>query len=158
MTVYRVCLIGPSKSGKSTWLNRWITDRYDVVPSTTDLDIRTITIPTSKGRLYIIVYDVSDRFSYIHCGNIDLCICMYDTSDKDSLYYSLICRDEFTRRYPHIPTILIGNKIDMGISGANITYICSSKTGEYIHDTQLAVLRLLTNDDSLTTKRHCWIM
>lgn len=155
--MYRICLIGPPRSGKSTWLKRWTRGTYDITPSI-DTDMRSMSISTSKGTIRIIVYDVSDRFGYIYCHNMDLCIVIFDMSDRESFTHAIICRREFERRYPKIPVITIGNKIDIGIATRNVEYMCSAKTGEGTNEIYLRILKLLAGENIELKNSSCWIL
>lgn len=157
--VYRICLIGPPGCGKSSWLKRWIDGTFSEISPTTDMDIRSMTVLTNIGKIHVIAYDVSDRFSYISCHNVDLCISFFDASEPESLYHTIVCKDEFARRYPTIPIFIIGNKIDLGVGTCNAVHMCSVKTGESLRETYDQVLKLLAGDDvHMVHPSPCWIL
>lgn len=156
-TIYRICVIGPSSAGKTTWLKRWSIGKYIEVPPREDMNIYTMSIPTNKGRIRIIMYDVSDGFGYMMCSNIDLCIVMIDISDIESVTESILYRDMFSNRYPNIPLITIGNKIDLGISTYNMKYMCSCKTGENIDSIYKSILDMMVGED-IEIRRSCYII
>lgn len=119
----KVVLLGNTKSGKTSLLNRWIHDTFDAdTPPTIGVDFKIKTYQSDEeGDKKFQIWDVSgqDRFSSlvsIYTPDAKLFVLIFDVTDRDSFdalkskWYPIIRSQSASES---VPVIILGNKIDL---------------------------------------------
>lgn len=154
---FKLCVFGDSGVGKSTLINRYITDKFDYdLKSTIGAAILMKFIETNAMRITLQIWDFGgeERFRMLlpsYAQGSSAAIFMCDISNPDSIINIndwLLTFDEGLKdKDPKFPLIVVGGKLDLKEFRAlnrkdiekiltvrkNFDYIeCSSKTGENV--------------------------
>ncbi len=150
LSQYRIVVCGNAGSGKSTWIERLRTDKFDPkYECTFDVVSTDIMFNTNYGRIFINFWDMGNMTNSLFGDNYmkkaDGCIVIVDESDTSSYF------PQWFRRLNKSPVISIKTKSDQIFHKESklFPYIMSSKTGENIKLPITEMLRQLTYKDDI---------
>ena len=154
---FKMCIFGDSGVGKSSLINRYITDKFDHdLKSTLGAAILMKFIETESMRITLQIWDFAgeDRFSSLlpsYAKGSSAAIFMCDISKRDSIMnidkWLLKFNEGSNIRNPKFPVLIVGGKLDLEEHRAwnkkdietfltlmeEFDYLeCSSKTGENV--------------------------
>lgn len=125
MNIIKVVVIGPKKSGKTTWITRHLTGEFKTqYNATLGVEVHPIIFNGTEGNIRINVWDCAGdpKFGGLRSGywlETDACIQFHsiDGSNED-------INNEFNELYPDIPVVHVWNKVDIpSVSEEVISYI-----------------------------------
>jgi len=103
MSTYKVCLIGDSGVGKTSWLNRLMGEEIESM-------YRQFEVVESKEK---------EKFGGLRVDEYrdsDCCIIMYDVSKLLTARNISCWIRDYRNTCPNNPIIIVGNKLDLGVS------------------------------------------
>jgi GTP-binding nuclear protein Ran len=157
MAHYTIQLLGEGGVGKTTWIGKLMTERFEKkYVGTVGLEVHPYHVATNYGQILLTLYDYYGRQEYAGptkpTDKADATILMFDLSRKIS-YKNLGGWHQQTHGEP---VFLVGNKSDLEAvvdttyhQEHNLPYmIVSAKTGT-VQDLLTPILRRLTGHDDL---------
>jgi small GTP-binding protein len=150
---YKICVFGDPRVGKSTLVDRYLTDKFnDKIKSTLGATINIKRLKLINGVITLQIWDFGgeEKFRFIfptYATGASAGIYMFDLTNRASLINISNWLSVFRRATRSAPTLLIGSKLDLKQDrvipkeeALNVMklynfegYIeCSSKTGENI--------------------------
>jgi GTP-binding nuclear protein Ran len=160
---YKICVFGDSGVGKTTFINRFLTNRFhDDIKSTLGAAIHVKTFELENGKITLQVWDFGgeDRFKFLiksYAQGSSGGIFMFDLTNYDSLINIINWLPEFRKISNNTPILMVGSKLDleelricnkndaldlMELNKLQRYFECSSKTGNNVE----AIFRVLVND------------
>ncbi len=120
--IFKLIVLGDEKVGKTSLINSFVTNRFkeDYRP--------TLGINITEQIFYIqglkniqqkfLIYDVAGqkffkRVRKHYYAGAQAAFLMYDVTERESFVHLSEWYDDLTQNVPHIPLILVGNKIDL---------------------------------------------
>jgi small GTP-binding protein len=116
--VYKLIIIGDDDVGKTSLIRRFIAGDMNVdVPTTTAFHSKPVTV--GESTIKVLIWDMGDqkRFWEIRetfYKGAHAAVLVYDVTSPSSFFNLMHWRDEVQSSVPLIPTIVAGNKIDLG--------------------------------------------
>ncbi len=150
---YKICLFGDSGVGKTSIVNRYLTNNFLTnIKSTLGAAIHIKYVELDKGKATLQVWDFGgeEKFKFLissYAQGASGGIFMFDLTNYDSLINVINWHPEFSKVARRVPLILVGGKLDLeqqricrredALDIKNLyefqNYIeCSSKTGENV--------------------------
>ena len=111
MKSIKVCLVGPSFTGKSTLVNYLHDKPSACVETTIGVAYSCMTLENTK----LHIWDTAGQEKYapltpMYYRNADICICMFDASRVET--FERLENEIITNISPNTKCIILGNKID----------------------------------------------
>ncbi|TKJ23050.1 MAG: hypothetical protein CEE43_04865 [Promethearchaeota archaeon Loki_b32] len=150
---YKICIFGDSGVGKTTIVNRYLTNNFLTnIKSTLGAAIHIKYVDLDKGKATLQVWDFGgeEKFKFLissYAQGASGGIFMFDLTNYDSLINVINWHPEFRKIARRVPLIMVGSKLDLeekricreedAIDIMQLykfhNYIeCSSKTGENV--------------------------
>ncbi|MBY9010706.1 MAG: GTP-binding protein [Candidatus Lokiarchaeota archaeon] len=154
---FKMCIFGDASVGKSTLINRYITDKFDRdLKSTLGAAILMKFIETETMKITLQIWDFAgeERFRFLlpnYAKGSSAAIFMCDISNQESIWninkWILAFEEGLNTQDPKFPLIVVGGKLDLeeqrSFNKKDIEAIlrvrkefeyleCSSKTGENV--------------------------
>lgn len=162
---FNVLLVGDGSVGKTTFMNTLLNVGFDARYSPT-IGVNKVshTIHTNTGLIEFTVKDVAGQEKFNipidqYCEGVDACIFMFDVTSKLSYKNSFKWKNCVTFQLPVIPTVTVGNKIDVTCMRLHQNQIDRSLMKHYIEISSksctncnqvfLHLARKLTENDEL---------
>lgn len=164
---YKVLLVGDGATGKTSFLTRHLTGRFDPHPTATvGVEMNPVLLHTNRGELCFHCWDTAGHegfggMLYQHFAHADAAVLFFDTTARQTYHNVLSWHRDVTRACDKIPMILVANKVDapdrevkgkairlhrrMGIPMCEL----SVKSGYNFRKPFLWLARMLTNDATL---------
>ncbi|UCC21260.1 MAG: GTP-binding protein [Promethearchaeota archaeon] len=163
---YKVCVFGDSGVGKTTFVNRYLTDSFhENIKSTLGAAIHIKLLESSNGKVTLQVWDFGgeEKFKFLiktYAQGSSGGIFMFDLTNYESLINIINWLPEFRKVCRNIPFVIVGSKLDlkeervctkeeaidlMKLNGLYEYLECSSKTGENIEETFKVLLKEILN-------------
>jgi len=160
---YKICVFGDSGVGKTTFINRFVTNRfYDDIKSTLGAAIHVKRFELENGKITLQVWDFGgeDRFKFLirsYAQGSSGGIFMFDLTNYNSLINIINWLPEFRKFSNNIPILMVGSKLDleelrickkdealdlMELNELQKYFECSSRTGENVE----AIFKVLLKD------------
>jgi small GTP-binding protein len=115
----KITLGGEGNVGKTTLIRRLCTGKFEAARvMTIGVDFHLYDIQQDSRQVRLIVWDVGgqEQFSFTRCafyrGSKAVGL-VYDVSDHKTFERLIYWRDEIHSILPHVPLVIIGNKIDL---------------------------------------------
>lgn len=102
----RVAILGDMAVGKTTYLNRTITGEYNKFHNHNPNTQFKVPFDTNQGNVIFTVIEGPND------DNVDGFMVMFDCTNRDSFTNSIASVHSLCLRYPHIPVVWLGNKVD----------------------------------------------
>lgn len=116
-TTFPIFLVGDSKVGKTTFLNRYLTGDFQREHNPTlGIDFRLVTVKTNYGRFVLQVYDCSGATEYAELrthlyDRLRGAIVMFDVCNSESYRHARDYLSELRTQH-FMPIVLCGNQVD----------------------------------------------
>lgn len=118
---FKVVLIGPARSGKTSLVNLLQTGRFTRgYEPTIGVAVHPVSFMTNHGEIRFDVWDCAGNpeFAGLGVGNYmgaDAAIVLYSLTDDD--YYQTVSQfhSSFRRIRPNVQTVIVGNKSDLAL-------------------------------------------
>ncbi|MFX1418223.1 MAG: Rab family GTPase [Promethearchaeota archaeon] len=116
---YKICVFGDSGVGKTTFINRYLTNTFlENIKSTLGAAIHIKLLETNNGKLTLQVWDFGgeDKFKFLinsYAQGSSGGIFMYDLTNYESLINIINWLPEFRKTCKNIPFIIVGSKLDL---------------------------------------------
>ncbi|MFX1317213.1 MAG: Rab family GTPase [Promethearchaeota archaeon] len=170
---YKVVIFGDAGTGKTTLTQRFLTNLFKSDSKMTigvDFEVKSLEINEKKVKLQIWDFGGEERFRFLlptYVRGANGALFMYDVTNYSSLAHIddwLIVVKKEIRAEDQFPVIVVGGKADLvddrevsGEEGINISksrgvdgFIeCSSKTGENVEETFIALTQLMMQRSNL---------
>ena len=149
-TSLKIVIVGNSGTGKTSFCNRWMKDKFTDDYKATVMSDFSYKIYEYKGNYYKIQFwDIAGQDKNIYTSKVFLkgahgCLIVSDITNKETLEKSLLWKksiDENTKfiNGENIPTILVQNKIDLisenDINNDDINKFCQDNHFTYYFNT-----------------------
>ena len=149
-TSIKIVIVGNSGTGKTSFCNRWMKDKFTDDYKATVMSDFSYKIYEYKGNYYKIQFwDIAGQDKNIYTSKVFLkgahgCLIVSDITNKETLEKSLLWKksiDENTKfiNGENIPTILVQNKIDLisenDINNDDINKFCQDNHFTYYFNT-----------------------
>lgn len=150
---YKICIFGDKNVGKTTLVNRYMTNKfYENMQATLGASVHIKDLELENGKITLHIWDFGGqkRFKFLISsyarGSVGA-IFMFDLTNHDSLIALNDWLPEYGKTVRHIPLIMVGGKLDLEqqrvckkddvldiMKSYNFyKYLeCSSKTGENV--------------------------
>ena len=159
---YKVCVFGDSGVGKTTFINRFLTNRfYDDIKSTLGAAIHIKFFELENGKITLQVWDFGgeDKFKFLinaFAQGSSGGIFMFDLTNYASLMNINNWLSEYRKSSNDVPIFMVGSKLDledlricekdealhlMELNNLYSYYECSSKTGKNVDTIFRALLQ-----------------
>ncbi len=163
---YKICVFGDSGVGKTTLINRYLTNKFfENIKSTLGAAIHIKLLETNNGKVTLQVWDFGgeDKFKFLIPSYGQGCsggIFVFDLTNYESLINIINWLPEFRKVSKNMPFIIVGSKLDlreqrvcieeealdlMKLHGLQDYFECSSKTGENVEEVFKALLKEILN-------------
>jgi len=157
---YKICVFGDSGVGKTTFINRLLTNKfYDDIKSTLGAAIHIKLFELENGKVTLQVWDFGgeDKFKFLihsYAQGSSGGIFMFDLTNYESLSNIINWLPEFRKVSNNVPIFMVGSKLDlddkricekdealdlMELNKLQNYFECSSKTGKNVE----AIFRVL---------------
>ncbi|MFX1409090.1 MAG: Rab family GTPase [Promethearchaeota archaeon] len=170
---YKVVIFGDAGTGKTTLTQRFLTNLFKSDSKMTigvDFEVKSLEINEKKVKLQIWDFGGEERFRFLlptYVRGANGALFMYDITNYSSLAHIddwLVVVKKEIRAEDQFPVIVVGGKADLvddrevsGEEGINISksrgvdgFIeCSSKTGENVEETFIALTQLMMQRSNL---------
>lgn len=157
-TIYKIALVGSGECGKTTWVNKLLTGKFDKkYVSTLGVEVHPITLQTNKGLITFNIWDCAGQGKYagLSDGYYILsqgAIVMYQGNSAashervDSYMEALdrVC----TKNNICIPKVIVASKSELGV-GNYCDVEMSIKNEINIWEPLLELARKIRGDDAL---------
>ncbi len=172
---FKICVFGDSGVGKTTLINRYLTNLFQVDPDMTlgvEFHVKYVNINGKKVFLQIWDFAGEDRFRFILPNYIvgsSGCIFMYDITRNSSFKnfdnWLNTFKEGLRKNNNNIPLMMVGGKLDLQETREvdyeeafelaklnNLTNFieCSAKTGEYIEEIFISITQRMMKKAELT--------
>lgn len=161
---FKVCLVGQSGVGKTTWLNRYMKGTFDpTITTSIESTSNKIVVKTNRRNVELYVWDIPGVISYRL--NLDymapsIILAMYESGNYDSYVYVQkqasdiqSCHDafcaKFNRKPKTIDVIYVANKSDITNDECINVIHDSAIDGRNTTDVFNAIVRSLCNDQNI---------
>ncbi len=117
--IFKIALIGDASTGKTTFLQRYLTGQFPEDPrATLGVNFCTKTLEVGEEIITLQIWDFggNERFQFLvslYCKNVDAILFVYDVTNSTSIFKLEKCVKEFRdgKTKPHI--LVIGTKSDL---------------------------------------------
>lgn len=159
---YKICVFGDSGVGKTTFINRFLTNQfYDDIKSTLGAAIHIKLINLENGKITLQVWDFGgeDKFKFLihsYAQGSSGGIFMFDLTNYESLLNIINWLPEFRKVSKNAPIFMVGSKLDLDelrvcekeealalteLNKLQNYFECSSKTGKNVEAIFKVLLR-----------------
>jgi len=159
---YKICVFGDSGVGKTTFINRYLTNKFlDNIKSTLGAAIHIKLLESNNRKVTVQVWDFGgeEKFKFLipsYAQGSSGGIFIFDLTNYESLIIIINWLPEFRKVSNSIPFIIVGSKLDlkeqrictkaeaidlMKLHRLNDYIECSSKTGENVERVFKALLK-----------------
>ncbi|MFW9968807.1 MAG: Rab family GTPase [Candidatus Odinarchaeota archaeon] len=163
---YKICVFGDSGVGKTTLINRYLTNKfYENIKSTLGAAIHIKLLDLENGKATLQVWDFGgeDKFKFLinsYAQGSSGGVFVFDLTNYETLINIINWLPEFRKVSRNIPFIIVGSKLDlkkqrictneealdlMELYGLYDYIECSSKTGENVESIFNTILKEILN-------------
>lgn len=117
--VRKVLLLGDGGVGKTSLVRQFCEGKFESSRvMTIGVDFQTKLVNTKLGQVKLSIWDLAgqDRFKSVRAGFYrggDAAALVYDLSNEETLKNLVFWYKELRQHLPHIPLVLVGNKMDL---------------------------------------------
>ena len=126
---FKICLVGPAKSGKSTFIRKLFNNTFTSPKPTLGVEVHTSVLDIDGNTIRFYIWDCAGREKYgglkegyYMCA--DAFIVFFDISDQKSIDEANNIKSNINQ---NVPVILVGNKNDLGELECNRDFSISTK-------------------------------
>jgi GTP-binding nuclear protein Ran len=106
MANLRVAIVGDIAVGKTSYLNRLITGEYNRFHNHNPNTMFQLPFATNRGKVTFTVIEGPNH------DDVDGLMVMFDCTNRDSFTNSIAMIRSLSVRYPQLPVVWMGNKVD----------------------------------------------
>lgn len=166
MLTYKICVFGDKGVGKTTLINRYLTNKFhENLLATLGAAIHIKLLEVEGGKVTLQVWDFGGEYKFKflispYAQGSSGGIFVFDLTNHESLINITNWLPEFIKISKNIPFIMVGSKLDleeertckkeeainlMQLHGLKAYFESSSKTGENVEEIFRAILREILN-------------
>lgn len=163
---YKICVFGDSGVGKTTFINRYLTNKfYENIKSTLGAAIHIKLLDIENGKVTLQVWDFGgeEKFKFLIPSYAQGCsggIFIFDLTNYESLINVINWLPEFRKVSKNFPILMVGSKLDlkeervcnkeealdlMELHKLHNYLECSSKTGDNVQTIFSLLLKEILN-------------